>query len=64
VTTAWNLLFAIVLIAWAFGWSGGKQLVGGAYAEAKEKEAERKAARVAKKEARKQAKVAETEPSS
>jgi uncharacterized membrane protein YbhN (UPF0104 family) len=64
VTTAWNLLFAIVLMAWAFGWSGGKQLVGGAYAEAKEKQAERKAARRAKKDAREDAKLsAKTERS-
>ena len=55
VTTAWNLLFAIVLMAWAFGWSGGKQLVGTAYSGAREKQAERKAAHEAKKEAEKEA---------
>src|SRR3954453_11778660 len=27
VTTAWNIIFAIVLMAWAFGWTGGKELV-------------------------------------
>jgi hypothetical protein len=54
VTTAWNLLFAIVLMGWAFGWSGGRQLVGSAYTEAKEKQAERKAARLARKEANRQ----------
>ena len=27
VTTAWNILFAIVLVVWVFGWSGGKELV-------------------------------------
>ena len=58
VTTAWNLLFAIVLMAWAFGWSGGKQLVGGAYSQAKQKEAERKAAHEAKKEAKEERKRA------
>jgi uncharacterized membrane protein YbhN (UPF0104 family) len=51
VTTAWNLLLAIVLMAWAFGWSGGQQLVGQAYSEAKEKQAARKAARKARKDA-------------
>jgi uncharacterized membrane protein YbhN (UPF0104 family) len=52
VTTAWNLLLAIVLMAWAFGWKGGEQLVGQAYSQAKEKEAARKAAHKAKKDAR------------
>jgi uncharacterized membrane protein YbhN (UPF0104 family) len=50
VTTAWNLLLAIVLMTWAFGWSGGEKLVGQAYSQAKEKEAERKAARKARKD--------------
>ena len=43
---------AIVLMAWAFGWSGGQQLVRSAYSGAKEKEAERRAEHRAKKEAR------------
>ena len=55
VTTAWNILFAIVLMAWAFGWTGGKTLVTDSYAQAKAKEAEQKAARQAKKEARRSA---------
>lgn len=45
ITTAWDLIYAIALMAWAFGWSGGKKLVGDAYVGAKEKEAERKANR-------------------
>jgi uncharacterized membrane protein YbhN (UPF0104 family) len=49
--TAWNITFAIVLMCWAFGWSGGKRLVGESYAQAKEKEAERKAKKRAAKEA-------------
>lgn len=52
VTTAWNIIFAIVLMAWAFGWSGGKQLVESSYSKAKEEEAERSAAHKAKKEAK------------
>jgi isocitrate dehydrogenase len=52
VTTAWNLLFAIVLMLWAFGWSGGQDLVTKAYSGAKEKQAERKAAHQAKKDAK------------
>jgi len=58
VTTAWNILLAIVLVVWAFGWSGGKQLVGDSYAEAKQKAAEQQAARKEKKEAKRRAKTA------
>jgi uncharacterized membrane protein YbhN (UPF0104 family) len=59
VTTAWNILFAIILLIWAFGWSGGKSLVEESYGSAKEKAAEQSAARKAKKEAKKAAKAAE-----
>jgi uncharacterized membrane protein YbhN (UPF0104 family) len=58
VTTAWNIILAIVLVVWAFGWSGGKQLVGDSYAEAKEKAAEQQAARKARKEAKREAETA------
>jgi uncharacterized membrane protein YbhN (UPF0104 family) len=58
VTTTWNIILGIVLVTWAFGWSGGKQLVGESYASAKEKAAEQKAAREARKEAKKAAKAA------
>ena len=27
VTSAWNVLFAVALVSWVFGWSGGKALV-------------------------------------
>jgi hypothetical protein len=27
IVSAWDVIFAIVLVPWAFGWSGGKQLV-------------------------------------
>src|SRR4029078_8537607 len=33
VTTTWNIIFGIVLMAWAFGWTGGKRLVGDSHAE-------------------------------
>jgi uncharacterized membrane protein YbhN (UPF0104 family) len=59
VTTAWNILFGIALMTWAFGWSGGKQLVGDSYTGAKEKAAEQKAARDARKEAKRAAKASE-----
>jgi uncharacterized membrane protein YbhN (UPF0104 family) len=60
VTTAWNLLFGIALVVWAFGWSGGKKLVGDSYEEAKAKAAEQKAARDAKRAAKRGAKAAES----
>jgi uncharacterized membrane protein YbhN (UPF0104 family) len=68
VTTAWNILFAIVLVTWAFGWTGGKKLVGDSYTDAKVKAADQKAQHKAKRQAKKAAKqVAEAdgaEPSS
>jgi hypothetical protein len=68
VTTAWNILFAIVLVTWAFGWTGGKKLVGDSYTDAKVKAADQKAQHKAKREAKKAAKQAEeadgAEPSS
>ena len=48
ITTAWNALFAIVLVILVFGWSGGKLLVGSSYTDAKEKVAEQKAQRAEK----------------
>ena len=55
VTTAWNILFGIVMLIWVFGWTGGKQLVESSYADAKVKAAEQKASRAAKKEAKRAA---------
>jgi len=49
ITTAWNLVVALVLVVAVFGWAGGKQLVGGSYADAKVKVAEQKADRAEKK---------------
>jgi uncharacterized membrane protein YbhN (UPF0104 family) len=60
VTTAWNLLFGIVLVVWAFGWSGGKLLVRQSYDEAKVKAAEQKAAHAARKEQKRAAKAGES----
>jgi uncharacterized membrane protein YbhN (UPF0104 family) len=51
IVTAFNVVFGVVLVVWAFGWSGGRQLVEGSYADAKQKVAEQKADRAAKKEA-------------
>ena len=58
VTTAWNILFAIVLVTWAFGWTGGKKLVGDSYTDAKVKAADQKAQHKAKRQAKKAAKQA------
>jgi uncharacterized membrane protein YbhN (UPF0104 family) len=49
VTTAWNQIVAIVLVLLIFGWSGGKQLVGSSYGDAKVKAAEMKEERRRKK---------------
>jgi uncharacterized membrane protein YbhN (UPF0104 family) len=49
--TAWNIAFAVVLVAWAFGWAGGKILVEQSYADAKVKAAEQKAQRRARRRA-------------
>jgi hypothetical protein len=58
--TAWNIIFGIILLVWAFGWSGGKELVGQSYKDAKEKAAEQKAAHEARKAAKREAKAAES----
>ena len=48
---AWNTVFAVVLVVWAFGWSGGKLLVSESYVGAKDKVSEQKEKRAAKKAA-------------
>jgi uncharacterized membrane protein YbhN (UPF0104 family) len=55
VTTAWNIFFAVILVTWAFGWSGGRKLVGDSYVGAKEKAADQKAQHAAKQQAKKAA---------
>jgi uncharacterized membrane protein YbhN (UPF0104 family) len=52
ITTAWNVFFAIVLVVWVFGWTGGKLLVGQSYADAKVKVAEQKEQRAEKRAAK------------
>jgi uncharacterized membrane protein YbhN (UPF0104 family) len=51
VTTAWNLVFAIIMMVWAFGWAGGRSLVEKSYSQAKDEQAKHKAASQAKKDA-------------
>jgi uncharacterized membrane protein YbhN (UPF0104 family) len=55
VSTAWAILFALVLMVWAWGWGGGKQLVTDSYAEAKRRQEEEQEKRRAKKAAKKAA---------
>jgi uncharacterized membrane protein YbhN (UPF0104 family) len=50
ITTAWNVLVAVVLVILVFGWTGGKLLVGQSYADAKLKVAEQKAQHAEKRE--------------
>jgi uncharacterized membrane protein YbhN (UPF0104 family) len=52
ITSAWNVIFAVVLVSWVFGWSGGKDLVEASYREAKVKTQEMKDKRRAKRSAR------------
>jgi len=49
VITAWNVTLAIILVVIVFGWTGGKQLVGGAYDDAKERAADMKEQRKERK---------------
>ncbi len=49
VTTAWNMVFAIALVVWVFGWTGGKSMVTESYSGAKEKVAEQKVQHAAKR---------------
>ena len=45
ITTAFNVVFAIVLVCVVFGWSGGSKLVKDSYGDAKVKAGEMKANR-------------------
>jgi hypothetical protein len=51
VTTAFNVVFAVVLICVVFGWSGGSQLVRQSYVGAKEQAKEQKEKRRQKRDA-------------
>jgi uncharacterized membrane protein YbhN (UPF0104 family) len=56
ITTAWNIIVAIVLVVLVFGWTGGRQLVGASYADAKVKAVEYKDERRRKRLEKKEAK--------
>ena len=51
INTAWSISFAFVLMIWAWGWTGGKALVGDSLQQARAKEAERRAEKKRRKEA-------------
>jgi len=55
VTTVWDILFAILLLLRAFGWSEGRTLVEQSYTEARVKSAEQAAARKARRQAKREA---------
>jgi uncharacterized membrane protein YbhN (UPF0104 family) len=40
ITSSWNVVFAIALVSWVFGWSGGKALIAKSYEEAKSRSQE------------------------
>jgi uncharacterized membrane protein YbhN (UPF0104 family) len=42
ISTAWNIVFAIVLMIWAWGWAGGKTLVNQSLQDARRREAEQR----------------------
>lgn len=48
IVSAWDVLFAVILVSWVFGWSGGKALVESSYADAKVKSRELKERRKTK----------------
>jgi uncharacterized membrane protein YbhN (UPF0104 family) len=52
IVTASDILFAIAMVAWVFGWSGGKELIRQSYAAAQVKEQELKEQRQARRRAR------------
>jgi uncharacterized membrane protein YbhN (UPF0104 family) len=52
IVSAWDIVFGIILVAWVFGWSGGKDLVKQSYAAAEVKERELKEQRQARRAAR------------
>jgi uncharacterized membrane protein YbhN (UPF0104 family) len=40
VISAWDVIFAVILVSWVFGWTGGKALVESSYRDAKAKSLE------------------------
>lgn len=42
IVSAWNVIFAVIIVSWVFGWSGGKALVESSYKDAKARSRELK----------------------
>jgi len=61
ITTAWNQVFALALVVWVFGWTGGKALVTESYTGAKEKAVEQKQQHKQKQEEKRAAREASGE---
>jgi uncharacterized membrane protein YbhN (UPF0104 family) len=59
VGTAWNIVYALILMIWAWGWSGGKRLVSSSYADAKRRQAEEQQKRRVRKAEKKAARSGE-----
>lgn len=51
IISAWDVVFAVILVSWAFGWSGGRQLLESSYGEAKAKSRELRSKQVRRREA-------------
>ena len=49
LTSAWNVLLAVILVSWVFGWSGGRALVQSSYEDAKVKSKEMRDKRKARR---------------
>jgi uncharacterized membrane protein YbhN (UPF0104 family) len=58
VISAWAVLFAVIVVSWVFGWTGGKALVESSYVDAKVKSREMNE----KRKQRRKRKVGEAEP--
>jgi len=56
IITAWNVLFATILVIAIFGWTGGKQIVGDSYGDAKERAADMKEQRKEKRQEKRELK--------
>jgi uncharacterized membrane protein YbhN (UPF0104 family) len=52
ITSAWDVVFAVVLVSWVFGWSGGRDLVRASYGQAKVKSRDLKDQRRSRREDR------------
>jgi uncharacterized membrane protein YbhN (UPF0104 family) len=59
ITTAFNIVLALVLVVWTFGWTGGKLLVTESYTDAKVKVSEQKEQRAEKKRAKREQREAD-----